>query len=228
MTNRPAATKGSLGRTRTSTPRTGSRPGWRTRSARAKTPRWAISHMSFDFKVNAAWLTAAMIAAILLAWLKLLALDGDLAKAEPKTLRVPRTARRRPPGTRRAAPPPENPGDLAVGRGDHGRVAAYRCAPASPLTSTDHPCDPGRDSPRGLWNPRPPGAPAGPPSYPGAKTLAANGASRPSAPAINPDERSGLVFAWTAEKVITSMAVAGVPDESSDLATALPGECGRE
>ena len=42
---------------------------------------------SFDFKVNQAWLTAAMIAAILLAWLKLLALDGDLAKAEPKTLR---------------------------------------------------------------------------------------------------------------------------------------------
>jgi hypothetical protein len=42
---------------------------------------------SFDFKVNAAWLTAAMIASILLAWLKLLALDGDLASAEPKTLR---------------------------------------------------------------------------------------------------------------------------------------------
>jgi Transposase DDE domain group 1 len=42
---------------------------------------------SFDFQVNAAWLTAAMIASILLAWLKLLALDGNLAKAEPKTLR---------------------------------------------------------------------------------------------------------------------------------------------
>ena len=28
-----------------------------------------------------------MIACILLAWLKLLALDGDLARAEPKTLR---------------------------------------------------------------------------------------------------------------------------------------------
>ena len=28
-----------------------------------------------------------MIACILLSWLKLLALDGDLAKAEPKTLR---------------------------------------------------------------------------------------------------------------------------------------------
>jgi hypothetical protein len=42
---------------------------------------------SHDFTVNQAWLTAAMIAQILLAWLKLLALDGDLARAEPKTLR---------------------------------------------------------------------------------------------------------------------------------------------
>ena len=42
---------------------------------------------SRDFRLNAAWLTASMIAAILLAWLKLLALDGDLARAEPKTLR---------------------------------------------------------------------------------------------------------------------------------------------
>ena len=42
---------------------------------------------SRDFKFNQAWLTAAMMAQILLAWLKLLALDGDLAKAEPKTLR---------------------------------------------------------------------------------------------------------------------------------------------
>jgi hypothetical protein len=42
---------------------------------------------SHDFKWNQAWLTAAMIAQILLAWLKLLALDGALAKAEPKTLR---------------------------------------------------------------------------------------------------------------------------------------------
>jgi hypothetical protein len=37
--------------------------------------------------INAAWLTASMTALILLAWLKLLALDGDLAKGEPKTLR---------------------------------------------------------------------------------------------------------------------------------------------
>jgi Transposase DDE domain group 1 len=37
--------------------------------------------------VNSAWLTASMIAVTLLAWLAHLALDGDLATAEPKTLR---------------------------------------------------------------------------------------------------------------------------------------------
>jgi hypothetical protein len=42
---------------------------------------------SHDYKINQAWLDAAMTAAILLAWLKLLALDAGLAKAEPKTLR---------------------------------------------------------------------------------------------------------------------------------------------
>src|SRR5712691_9267464 len=47
-----------------------------------------IGHFpSCDFKINSAWLAASLIAATLLAWLKLLALDGDLAKAEPKTLR---------------------------------------------------------------------------------------------------------------------------------------------
>jgi len=39
------------------------------------------------FALNAAWLAAALIAATLLAWLRLLALDGPMAKAEPKTLR---------------------------------------------------------------------------------------------------------------------------------------------
>ena len=40
-----------------------------------------------DYQVNTAWCQAASIACDLLAWLRLLALDGDLAKAEPKTLR---------------------------------------------------------------------------------------------------------------------------------------------
>jgi hypothetical protein len=39
------------------------------------------------FPLNQAWLAAALIAATLLAWLRMLALDGPLAKAEPKTLR---------------------------------------------------------------------------------------------------------------------------------------------
>ena len=47
-----------------------------------------LRHMpSRDYKVNIAWCQAASMACDLLAWLRLVALDGDLAKAEPKTLR---------------------------------------------------------------------------------------------------------------------------------------------
>ncbi len=42
---------------------------------------------SREFAINQTWLTLTMIAADLVAWLKMLALDGDLAKAEPKALR---------------------------------------------------------------------------------------------------------------------------------------------
>jgi hypothetical protein len=42
---------------------------------------------STSLAMNKAWLAAALTAATLLAWLKLLALDGHLARAEPKTLR---------------------------------------------------------------------------------------------------------------------------------------------
>ena len=42
---------------------------------------------SHEFEINQAWMTAAMTAQILLSWLKLIALDGDLSTAEPKTLR---------------------------------------------------------------------------------------------------------------------------------------------
>jgi hypothetical protein len=42
---------------------------------------------SQSLAVNSAWLTASLLAATLLAWLKLLALDADLTRAEPKTLR---------------------------------------------------------------------------------------------------------------------------------------------
>ena len=42
---------------------------------------------SREFAINQTWLALTMIAADLVAWLKMLALDGDLAKAEPKALR---------------------------------------------------------------------------------------------------------------------------------------------
>lgn len=42
---------------------------------------------SADFAINAAWMTAALIAHDLLAWCRLVALDGELARAEPKRLR---------------------------------------------------------------------------------------------------------------------------------------------
>jgi hypothetical protein len=47
-----------------------------------------IEHLpSKSYEINQAWCVAAMIACDLLCWLRLLCLDGPLAKAEPKTLR---------------------------------------------------------------------------------------------------------------------------------------------
>jgi hypothetical protein len=47
-----------------------------------------LGHLpSANFEINQAWLLAAGMACDLLAWLRLLTLDGDLARAEPKTLR---------------------------------------------------------------------------------------------------------------------------------------------
>ena len=42
---------------------------------------------SAGMAINTAWLTTALIAHDLLAWTRLVALDGDLARAEPKRLR---------------------------------------------------------------------------------------------------------------------------------------------
>jgi len=42
---------------------------------------------SADFAINQAWLTTALIAHDLLAWTRLVCLDGDLTRAEPKRLR---------------------------------------------------------------------------------------------------------------------------------------------
>ena len=63
---------------------------------------------STSFALNQAWLAASLTAATLLAWLRLLALDSELAKAEPKSLRyrILHGAARRAAVARRTAPIP--------------------------------------------------------------------------------------------------------------------------
>lgn len=52
------------------------------------TKQTGLGHLpSASADINRAWCLAATIANDLLSWLKLLCLDGPLAKAEPKTLR---------------------------------------------------------------------------------------------------------------------------------------------
>lgn len=47
-----------------------------------------LAHLpSWSFPINQAWIELTLIAADLLAWTRLLVLDGDLARAEPKRLR---------------------------------------------------------------------------------------------------------------------------------------------
>jgi DDE family transposase len=101
-TNRPATTKGWLGQNAYID--AAHRVHARIEDAIRTGKDAGLGHLpSFGFGVNAAWLTAAMTGQILLAWLKLPALDGDLARAEPKTLRyrVLHTAARLTRGGRR-------------------------------------------------------------------------------------------------------------------------------
>ena len=111
---------------------------------------------SFGYQVNAAWLTAAMAGQILLAWLKLLALDGDLAKAEPRTLRyrvLHAAARLVRGGRRKRRKSATNwPWTAAITRAWQ-RICG---SPGHHLTSTNRPCDRGR-------RPRARGTPAGQP-----------------------------------------------------------------
>ena len=91
-----------------------------------------------DFAMNSASLAAASIAAALLSWLRLIAPDDDLARAEPKTLRrilhaAGKLVRARPP------PAAENPRHLALGRCHSHRLGPdHRPAPRT-LTASKPP-----------------------------------------------------------------------------------------
>jgi hypothetical protein len=80
-----------------------------------------------------------------------------------------------------------------MGRGDHGRLAADQRAPASTLTSPEPVPAIKEGTPRARGTPAA-GPPAGPSSYPGTKIQVTARPRHRSAPAINPDERSGLVL----------------------------------
>jgi hypothetical protein len=190
-TNRPASTKGWLGQNAYID--AAHRVHARVEDAIRTGKDCGIGHFpSFDFGINAAWLTAAMTGQILLAWLKLLALDGDLAKAEPKTLRyrVLRSAARLVRGGRRRCLKSRPPGRGPRRSPPRGSASTRSRKPPDQRESS---LRSRKENPRGPVEPRPPGPAAGPLSYPDAKIAATNRASRPSAPAINPDERSGLV-----------------------------------
>jgi hypothetical protein len=86
VTNRPAATKGWLGQNAyiDAVHRVHARVEDAIRTGKdcgiGKYPSTSLA-------MNKAWQAASLTAATLLAWLRLLALDGSLARAEPKTLR---------------------------------------------------------------------------------------------------------------------------------------------
>jgi hypothetical protein len=86
VTNRPASTRGWLGQNACID--AAHRVHARVEDAvRTGKDRGIGKYPSTAPAMNKAWQAAALTAATLLAWLKLLALDGTLAKAEPKTLR---------------------------------------------------------------------------------------------------------------------------------------------
>jgi hypothetical protein len=85
-TNTPTHTRGRLGQIAflEARHRAHARVEDRIRNAKAT----GLNHLpSTSFAINQAWVLAVQIACDLLAWLRLLCLTGDLAHAEPKTLR---------------------------------------------------------------------------------------------------------------------------------------------
>ena len=190
-TNRPAATKGWLGQNAYID--AAHRVQARVEDAIRTGKDAGLGHFpSFDFGVNAAWLTAAMTGQILLGLAQAAGPGRRPGQSRAQDAALPGAARRGPAGPRRAAAPPENPGDLAVGRGDHGRLAAHRRAPASPLTSAKPSLRSRKENPGARGTPGHPARQPGHRHTPTLKSRPQTGPSRRSAPAINPDERSGL------------------------------------
>jgi hypothetical protein len=96
---------------------------------------------SREYAINQVWVQLAAVAADLIAWLQMLALDGDLAKAE--TAALPDAAHARAAHPRQPATPPPHPLRLAVGRRHPRRVPPDHDHPGAHLSRrADHPTDP--------------------------------------------------------------------------------------
>jgi hypothetical protein len=124
---------------------------------------------SRDYGTSQAWLDAAMTGCILQAWLKLTALDGDLARAEPKTLRPASCAS--PPAwsaadaAKHSRSPSTGPGPMTSSPPGSPSV------PSRPRPDQQKTVPPSRKGIPGPVEPRPVGPTAGPPSYPHPKIL---------------------------------------------------------
>jgi hypothetical protein len=96
---------------------------------------------------HVSWCVASLTAAALLAWLRLIALDGDLARAEPKTLRykILHAAGKIVRGGRRRRL--KNPCHLALGKRHCDRLDPDHHPATSTLTSSNPPPQHRRSNP---------------------------------------------------------------------------------
>src|ERR1039457_3044796 len=133
---------------------------------------------SHDFAMNSAWLGVSLIAAGLLSWLRLIALDGDLAPRRTKNFAFPGPACRREADPRRPAAA-ENPRHLALGRGHRHRLGPDHCPATRTLTAKIHPCATEGVN-LGPLEPPATGPRAGPPSYPDGKITNCSAVQPPS------------------------------------------------
>ena len=146
---------------------------------------------SHDFAMNSAWLGVSLIAAALPSWLRLIALDGDLARAEPKTLRyrVLHAAGK----LLRGGPPPtaENPCHLALGRGHSHRLGPDHRPATRTLTSAKPPLRHGRSNPGACGTPGQPARQPGHRHTPTVKSRTVQRFSHRLSAAIRARESSG-------------------------------------
>ena len=104
--------------------------------------------------MNSAWLAVVVNRRrTLLSWLRLIALDGDLARAEPKTLRyrILHAAGKLARGGRRLTA--ENPRYLALGRRHSHRLGPDHRPATRTLTSAKPPLRHGRSNPGACGTP---------------------------------------------------------------------------